>query len=84
MTKIGDRVISTPDEKMSNRPQILGEILSEERVYKWLDLPIRKGKKNHTLSNWISQGLRCIRMEGDRRFFLEQDIIEFFRERYNI
>lgn len=66
----------------NKKPQKIDGILSENRLCDWLDLPQVSGQgKSRTLSAWIRGGLRYVE-KGDRRFFFENDVIEYLWTRY--
>ena len=67
---------------MSQKPQRLDEIWSEKDLCARLDLPITKSGRSRQLSNWVRGGLRYVE-KSDRRYFFEQDIIEYLWGRYN-
>ena len=67
---------------MSQKPKRLDEIWSEKDLCTRLDLPITKSGRSRQLSNWVRGGLRYVE-KSDRRYFFEQDIIEYLWGRYN-
>ena len=67
---------------MSQKPQRLDEIWSEKDLCTRLDLPITKSGHSRQLSNWVRGGLRYVE-KSDRRYFFEQDIIDYLWGRYN-
>ena len=62
-----------------NRPESLDELWSEKDLCERFGL--RMGKDHSiTVGYWIKGGLKCIEISG-RRFFWEQDIVDFMLER---
>ena len=66
---------------MSQKPARLEEIWSEKDLCARLDLPIGKSGHSRQLGNWIRGGLRYCQKAG-RRYFLEQDVIDYLWGRY--
>jgi len=64
------------------KPKSLNAILSEKALCEWLDLPLTKSGHSRQLSNWVRGGLRFVEKSG-RRYFFEQDIINYLWGRYN-
>lgn len=62
-----------------NQPKSLEELWSEEDLCKRLNLRIGKGHST-IITHWVGGGLKHIDISG-RRFFWEQDVIEFMLER---
>ena len=62
-----------------NRPESLDQLWSEKDLAERVGLPIGKGR-SVALAYWIRAGLKYVEISG-RRFFWEQDIIEFLLER---
>jgi hypothetical protein len=62
------------------KPTSLNEIWSEKDLTERLDLPITECGRSRQLSNWIKGGLKYIE-KSDRRYFFEQDVIEYLWER---
>ena len=67
---------------MEQRPQKLDEIWAEKDLCERLDLPVTKSGRSRQLSNWIRGGLKYVE-KSDRRYFLEQDVVEYLWNRYN-
>ena len=59
------------------RPDIIRKNLCE-----WLSLPTTKSGRSRQLSNWIRGGLKYIE-KSERRYFFEQDVIEYLWSRYD-
>jgi hypothetical protein len=66
---------------MSEKPKSLNEIWSERDLCNRLDLPVTNSGHSRQLSNWIRGGLRFVE-KSERRYFLEQDIIDYLWKRY--
>ena len=64
-----------------NRPESLDRLWSEKDLCARLDLPIGKSGHSRQLGNWIRGGLRYCQKAG-RRYFLEQDVIDYLWGRY--
>lgn len=64
------------------RPQNLQELWTEAELCERLGLPVTKVGRSIQLSNWIKGGLRFSEKSG-RRYFFEQDIIEYLWGRRN-
>jgi hypothetical protein len=67
---------------MSQKPQRLDEFWPEKDLCARLDLPITKSGRSRQLSNWVRGGLRYVEKSG-RRYFLEEDVINYLWSRYN-
>ena len=67
---------------MSEKPIKLDQIWSEKDLCARLDLPVTNSGHSRQLSNWIRGGLKFVEKSG-RRYFFEQDIIEYLWKRYN-
>ena len=67
---------------MSQKPERLDQIWSEKELCGRLDLGVTKSGRSRQLSNWIRGGLRYVEKSG-RRYFFEQDVIEYLWQRYN-
>ena len=63
------------------RPISLQEIWTERELCERLGLPMTKGGHSIQLSNWIKGGLRYMEKSG-RRYFYEQDVIDYMMNRY--
>jgi hypothetical protein len=66
---------------MSEKPSRLEEIWSERDICERLDLPVTNSGRSRQLSNWIRGGLKYAE-KSDRRYFLEQDVIDYLWKRY--
>ena len=56
--------------------------MSEKRLAEWLDLPLTETTGNsRVIGYWINNGLKCVKVMG-RRYFYEQDVIDFIHEHY--
>ena len=66
---------------MSEKPKSLNEVLSEKSLCEWLNLPITNSGHSRQLSNWIRGGLKFVE-KSERRFFFEQDVIDYLWKRY--
>ena len=64
------------------KPKSLNEIWSERDLCKRLALPVTKSGRSRQLSNWVRGGLKFVEKSG-RRYFLEQDVINYLWGRYN-
>jgi len=67
-------------KRMSEKPKSLNEVLSEKSLCEWLDLPVTNSGRSRQLSNWIRGGLKFVE-KSERRFFFEQDIIDYLWKR---
>jgi len=67
---------------MSEKPKTLKEIWSEKDLCGHLDLPVTKSGRSRQLSNWVRGGLKYVTKSG-RRYFFEQDVINYLWGRYN-
>lgn len=61
----------------------LDQIWAEGELAAKLGLPVKKSGKSQQLTNWIRGGLRCAEKSG-RRFFFEQDVIDYLVKRRNM
>ena len=66
---------------MCQKPERLDQIWSEKELCGRLDLPITKSGRSRQLSHWIRGGLRYVE-KSERRYFFEQDVIEYLWGRY--
>ena len=66
---------------MSEKPSRLEEIWSERDICERLDLPVTNSGRSRQLSNWIRGGLKFAE-KSDRRYFFEQDVIDYLWKRY--
>ena len=66
---------------MSQRPKTLNEILSEQRLSDWLNLPSNKSGRSRQLSYWIKDGLGYVEIAG-RRYFFESDVVDYLWKKY--
>ena len=64
-----------------NQPESLDQLWSEGDLCERLGLRMGKGH-SIVISYWIRAGLKYVEISG-RRFFWEQDIIQFMLERQN-
>lgn len=67
---------------MKEKPKALNEIWSEKDLCGRLDLPRTKSGHSRQLSHWVRGGLKFVEKSG-RRYFFEQDIIDYLWERQN-
>ena len=66
------------------RPQKLDEVLSERKLCEWLELPVNEDTGlSRVLGNWIRGGLKFAEKSG-RRYFFEQDVIDYLWKRRDI
>ena len=68
---------------MSEKPKSLNEIWSERELAERFGLPVRKGGHSIPISYWIRGGLKYAE-KSNRRYFFEQDIIDYLWSRRNI
>ena len=66
---------------MSAKPSRLEEVWSERDLCERLDLPVTNSGRSRQLSNWIRGGLKFVE-KSERRFFFEQDVINYLWKRY--
>jgi hypothetical protein len=59
----------------------LEEIWSEKDLCARLALPVARTGRSRQLGNWIKGGLKFAQKSG-RRYFLEQDVIDYLWSRY--
>jgi len=65
------------------KPKNLQEIWTEKELCERLGLPIiTRSGRSLQLNNWIKDGLQYAEKSG-RRYFFEQDIIDYLWGRYN-
>ena len=62
------------------KPKSLNEIWNEKDLCQRLDLPVTKSGRSLQLNNWIRGGLEYVEKSG-RRYFFEQDVIEYLWQR---
>ena len=67
---------------MKEKPKSLNEIWSERDLCERLDLLVTKSGRSRQLSNWIRGGLKYIG-KSEKRYFFEQDVINYLWGRYN-
>ncbi len=67
---------------MSQKPEKLDQVWSEKDLCARLNLPITPSGRSRQLSNWIQGGLKYIK-KSSRRYFFEQDVIDYLWQRYN-
>ena len=65
---------------MSQKPESLDEIWTEQELCGKLGLPIGKGGHSRQLSNWVRGGLKYAEKSG-KRYFFEGDVIEYLAAR---
>ena len=58
------------------KPKNLSEVWSERDLCKRLDLPVTKCGRSLQLNGWVRGGLEYVEKSG-RRYFFEQDVIEY-------
>jgi len=63
------------------RPKNLNQVWPEKELCAQLDLPVTKSGHSRQLSNWIRGGLNYVE-KSERRYFFEQDIIDYLWSRY--
>ena len=68
---------------MSQKPEKLEQIWSEKHLCAQLDLPTTKSGHSRQLSGWVLGGLKHAEKSG-RRYFFEQDVIDYLWSRRNI
>jgi hypothetical protein len=68
---------------MSEKPKTLDEIWSEKDLCEKLDLPRRASGRSIQLSYWIRGGLKHSE-KASRRYFFEQDVIDYLWSRRDI
>ena len=69
---------------MENRPKSLQAVIPEWALIKdLLGEELTKSGRLRVVSSWVREGLKCLKM-GERRFFLESDLIEFLCDRYSL
>ena len=66
---------------MPEKPKSINEIWSERDLCGRLDLPVTKTGRSRQLSNWIRGGLKYAE-KSNRRYFLEQDVIDYLWNRF--
>jgi hypothetical protein len=69
--------------KYMQKPKTLNEILNEKDLCQRLDLPVTKCGRSLQLSGWIRGGLEFVEKSG-RRFFFEQDVVEYLWKRSQV
>ena len=65
---------------MSGKPNRLDEIWSEKDLCGRLDLPVTKSGRSRQLSNRVRGGLKYVE-KSERRYFFEQDVIDYLWNR---
>jgi len=65
---------------MSLKPKNIDHIWSERELAERLNLPVRESGRCVPLSYWIRGGLPYAE-KADRRFFFEQDVIDYLWSR---
>ena len=68
---------------MSTKPESIEKVWSERELAERLNLPIRESGRSIQLSYWIRGGLKHAEKAG-RRFFFEQDVIDYLWGRRDI
>jgi hypothetical protein len=72
------RIIRMEEER---KPKTLNQIWTESALCEHLGLPeVEDGKRSRQISNWIKGGLRYVE-RSDRRYFFEQDVIDYLWNR---
>ncbi len=66
---------------MSEKPKSLNEIWAERDLCERLDLPVTNSGRSRQLSHWIRGGLKFAE-KSERRYFFEQDVIDYLWNRY--
>ena len=66
---------------MSEKPSRIEEVWSERDLCERLDLPRTNSGRSRQLSNWIRGGLKFAE-KSERRYFFEQDVIDYLWKRY--
>jgi hypothetical protein len=66
---------------MSQKPKRIDEIWSEKDLCGRLDLSITTSGRSRQLFIWVRGGLRYVEKSG-RRYFIEQDVIEYLWKRH--
>jgi hypothetical protein len=56
-------------------------VWSEKDLSERLDLPVTNSGRSRQLSHWIKGGLRYVE-KSERRYFFEQDVINYLWKRY--
>ena len=64
----------------NRKPRRLDQIWSEKELCARLDLPVTNSGRSRQLSNWVRGGLKYVG-KSDRRYFFEQDVIEYLWNR---
>ena len=67
---------------MTQKPDKLDQIWSEKDLCARLDLPVTRSGRSRQLSAWIKGGLKYVE-KSERRYFFEQDVIDYLWGRYN-
>ena len=67
---------------MSKKPVRLDQLWSEKDLCARLDLPVTKSGHSRQMSNWVRGGLKFME-KSNRRYFLEQDVIDYLWSRYD-
>nr|BDD44329.1 hypothetical protein 6 [Desulfobacterales bacterium] len=67
--------------EMTEKPRTINEIWSERDLCRRVDLHVTDSGRSRQLSHWIKGGLRFVEKSG-RRYFFEQDIINYLYVRY--
>ena len=65
---------------MSEKPKRLDEIWAERDLCERFGLPVTNSGRSRQLSNWIRGGLKYIE-KSERRYFFEQDVIDYLWNR---
>ena len=66
---------------MISKPKNLNGIWSEKDLCERLDLPAPENGRSRQLSHWIKGGLKFVE-KSERRYFFEQDVVNFLWKRY--
>ena len=62
------------------KPKTLNEIWNERDLCQRLDLPVTKSGRSLQLNGWVRGGLKYVE-KSERRYFFEQDVIEYLWQR---
>jgi hypothetical protein len=67
---------------MTTKPENIDKIWPEQELAERLNLPVRQSGRCVPLSHWIRGGLPYAE-KAERRFFFEQDVIDYLWSRRN-
>ncbi|MDD3374493.1 MAG: hypothetical protein PHY73_02080 [Candidatus Omnitrophica bacterium] len=65
-----------------NKIEKMQDVWSEVELCEKMGLPLKK-EKSRVVGNWVTLGLKCFEV-GDRRFFVEEDLVKFLNNQYNL